>query len=195
MIDVEDSKCIVNYLFWLLSRNTGEKYSFGSKWNFKIWLLNGLWFHFAIELQSAFFCSFEQMDSFISYEYSFGNEICFCGDTQNLPGCHTVQCAVGNPAWQEGWTRWSSKVSSNLGHSVMHIACMYYFSFSFVERIQRSMCHFLIYSDASCSDFILLRVVMFKASCNLVKIMILLYGMFFVYNTLMTFSVEFLYYV
>ena len=33
-----------------------------------------------------------------------GCAVCFSGDIQTLPGCHTVQCALGDPAWQGGWT-------------------------------------------------------------------------------------------
>ena len=34
-----------------------------------------------------------------------GCGVSFSGDIQNPPGCHPVQCAVGDPAWQGGWTR------------------------------------------------------------------------------------------
>lgn len=40
-----------------------------------------------------------------------------------------VQCAVGDPAWQEGWTRWSSDAPSNLSHCSDGAAflCVYLF--------------------------------------------------------------------
>ena len=45
-----------------------------------------------------------------------GCGVSFSGDIQNPPGCHPVQCALGHPAQQGGWT---SEVPSNLGHSVI----------------------------------------------------------------------------
>lgn len=36
----------------------------------------------------------------------------------DLPGCFTVRCALGDPAWQGRWTKWSSEVPANFDYSV-----------------------------------------------------------------------------
>ena len=47
-----------------------------------------------------------------------GCGVSFSADIQTPPGCGPVQRALGDPAWQWGWTR-SSEVPSNLSHSVI----------------------------------------------------------------------------
>lgn len=42
--------------------------------------------------------------------------ISFSGDIQSSPECDPVQCALGDPAWGECWTKWSLEVPSNLTH-------------------------------------------------------------------------------